>query len=120
MDEIMSKSRTTTLRSNGEPSARAHAVVEVRPGSGEAPPGSSKPPVPEERVVIVDPTRTATRVGGPAGSGPRNPEQRVWPPPRGPAIELPDHRPLTKAQRFWIDPELFAQWDREHAAGRAP
>jgi hypothetical protein len=40
----------------------------------------------------------------------------AWPPPKGPAIVLPDGRPLTKAQRFWIDPDLFARWDAEAAA----
>jgi hypothetical protein len=95
-----------SLKSNGELSARGYAVVEVRRGAPE-------PPVAPERVVIVRPTQTATRTGPRAGSGPRAPDQQTWPPQKGPAIVLPDGRPLTKAQRFWIDPELLAQWDAE-------
>jgi hypothetical protein len=110
--ETMDKRRMTLIWSNGEPSARGYAVATVRPSAPE-------PPSPE-RVVLVHPARTPTVTGSPVGAGPRNPDQKVWPPPARPAIELPDQRPLTKAQRFWIDPELIARWDREAAAGGRP
>ena len=103
-------SSTATIKSNGEPSARGYAVVEV-------PPRAPGHPVAMERVVIVRPTQTATRTGHRTGAGPRDLDQKAWPPQKGPAIVLPDGRPLTKAQRFWIDPDLFARWDAEAAAG---
>jgi hypothetical protein len=97
---------TTTIKTSGDPAARAYALVEVRPGRTD-------PRVPRERVIIVRPTQTVTRTGAQAGAGPRDPHQRSWPPEKGAAVVLPDGRPLTKAQRFWIDPALFARWDAE-------
>jgi hypothetical protein len=41
-----------------------------------------------------------------------------WPPRRAPSVVLLDGRPPTKAQRFWIDPELLAQWDAEAALAK--
>jgi hypothetical protein len=109
----MDRRSMTLIRSNGEPSARGYAFASVRPSTPE-------PPSPAERVVLVHPARTPTLTGSRVGTGPRNPDQKVWPPPAPPGIELPDGRPLTKAQRFRIDPELIAQWDREAAAEGCP
>jgi hypothetical protein len=65
------------------------------------------------RVVIVDPRRVATlRVDRPTGGGPRAPQQ-IHLPKRPTGIELPDGRPLTKAQRVYIDAELIEQWTAE-------
>lgn len=96
----------TSLRSDGALSARGYVTTCVQPSR----PG----PVPDaERVVLVDPRRTATApTGEQAGAGPRAPEQLRRPEP-SPGIELPDGRPLMKAQRVWIDPELLAKWDAE-------
>ena len=102
----MASRKTITIRSNGEPEARAYACLRV-------PAGSPEPPPEDARVVITDPRRAVTRDGSPIGGGPRNPEQKVWRGPRPPGVELPDARPLTKAQRFWIDPELLAAWEQE-------
>jgi hypothetical protein len=99
------------LRSNGEHEARAYA-------QGTVPALRAPPRIEEERVVLTDPRRTETVSGSPAGAGPRNLNERVWPPPEAPGIELPDARPLTKAQRFWIDPELLEQWEQEEAERR--
>jgi hypothetical protein len=104
---------TKTIKSDGVLSARGYAVMEVRPAGPE-------PPAPAERVMVVRPTHTATRTGRRAGAGPRNPQQTAWPPAKGPPIVLPDGRPLTKAQRFWIDPEMLAQWDAEASARSSP
>jgi hypothetical protein len=104
---------TRTIKSDGALSLRGYAVVEVRPASPE-------PTRPRDRIVLVSPTQTATRTGQRTGAGPRNPQQIAWPPPKGPAIVLPDGRPLTKAQRFWIDPDLFTRWDAEAAARTKP
>jgi hypothetical protein len=103
--------RWAILRSNGENEARAHAWITV-------PASPAAPALDAERVVVVDPRRTATISGPPRSSGPRNLEQKVWPAPKAPGIELPDRRPLTKAQRFWIDPELLVEWEREEAERR--
>ncbi len=103
--------RPTILRSNGENEVRVHAWVTVRPSR-------FAPPVEDERVVLVDPRRTETVSGPVQCSGPRNPEQKVWPAPRAPGIELPDGRPLMKAQRIWIDPELLERWEREEEERR--
>lgn len=96
------------LRSNGELTARAYARVDV-------PVGGSAPACETARVLIVDSRRTETISGPPKRSGPRNPEQSIWPPPKAPGVELPDGRPLSKAQRIWIDPDLIDQWEREAA-----
>jgi hypothetical protein len=102
----------TSLRSDGALNARGYAIASVRP--------SQPSPVPDaERVVFVDPRRTATtRASRRPSAGPRAPEQVRRPEPP-PGIELPDERPLTKAQRVWIDPDLIAQWqaeDRQNAS----
>jgi hypothetical protein len=74
-----------------------------------------QPTVESARVQIVSPTGLpapgAARV---KGAGPRNPDQRTLPVPKGPGIELPDGRPVMKAQRIWIDPELLMKWEEEH------
>jgi hypothetical protein len=98
--------RTRTIRSNGEPSASGYVRMQV-------PAHPPEPPLPEERVVITDPRIVAMPAGSPSGSGPRNPDQAVFPAPTLPAIDLPDGRPITKAQRFLIDPELLARWEDE-------
>jgi len=96
----------TTIKSNGEPFARGYAVAHVRPSSAE-------PSAPDKRIVLVPPTQTPTRSGPGMGTGPRDAQQTTWPPPRALAVELLDGRPPTKAQRFWIDGDLLAQWDAE-------
>jgi hypothetical protein len=106
-------SKTTTIRSAGEPSMRGHACFVL--------PEPEPEPGPEEtaRVVITDPRSAATRSGPPSGSGPRNPAQAAWRAPQPPGVELPDGLPLTKAQRFWIDPELLAAWEDEERRKQA-
>ncbi len=96
------------LRSNGENVARVYAKVELRASPPE-------PVLATERVQIVDPRNTSTLPGGPPSSraAPRNPEQKVFPAPKPPGIELPDALPATKAQRVLLDPELVAQWRAE-------
>lgn len=96
----------TSLRSDGALNARGYATASVRP--------SRPSPVPDaERVVFVDPRRTATTPASQRpGAGPRAPEQSRRPEPSL-GIELPDGRPLMKTQRVWIDPELLAKWDAE-------
>ena len=96
----------TTIKSNGEPFARGYAVAHVRPSSAE-------PSAPDKRIVLVPPTQTPTRSGPGMGTGPRDAQQTTWPPPKALAVELLDGRPPTKAQRFWIDGDLLAQWDAE-------
>jgi hypothetical protein len=108
----MSHSKDAILRSNGETMARAYIELVV-------PSCRPEPPTLLERVVLVDPRHTVTLSGPPKGAGARNPDQRVFPTPKAPGIEMPDARPLMKAQRFWIDPELLEQWDREEAQKRA-
>jgi|HubBroStandDraft_4_1064222.scaffolds.fasta_scaffold62885_2 hypothetical protein len=93
-------------RSNGESSLRAYVACAV--------PRFAAPPVEvEARVVIADPRLTATAKRGPATSGPRNAEESVWPRPKTPGVQMPDARPLNKAQRFIIDPDLMVQWEEE-------
>jgi hypothetical protein len=94
------------IRSSGETSCRGYAVAAV-------PARAAEPATADERVIVSDPRRTPTVTGPPRTSGPRDAGEMVWPRPEAPAIELPDRRPLNKAQRFWIDPELIAKWDRE-------
>jgi hypothetical protein len=94
------------IGSNGEASLRGYVVATV-------PRPAAVPAEADERVIVTDPHRTPTVTGPPLSSGPRDPNERTWPRPETPAIELPDARPLNKAQRFWIDPELIARWDRE-------
>jgi hypothetical protein len=107
-----SEPRWTSLRSDGALNARGYVTATVPP----APPI----PVPEaERVVIVDPRRTATTpTSERPGGNPRAPEQRLLPEPST-GIELPDGRPLTKAQRVWVDPEVIARWKAEARQGGA-
>jgi hypothetical protein len=76
------------------------------------------PPIPEARVLIVDPHETETLTGPPSSSGPRNLEHVVLLAPKPPGVELPDGRPIMKAQRIIIDPELLMQWEREEAERR--
>ena len=94
------------FRSNGEASARAYAV-------GWVPPHAE--PLPESaRVEIRDPRRVATlRPDHRRGQGPRDPEQMTWGRPMPLEVEMPDGRPVHKAQRFFVDPELYEQWERE-------
>jgi hypothetical protein len=94
------------IGSNGEASLRGYVVATV-------PRPAAAPAVADERVIVTDPRRTPTVSGPPRGAGARNSDETVWPRPEAPAIELPDGRPLNKAQRFWIDPELIARWDLE-------
>ena len=101
----------TILRSNGENTACAYTWVAI-PEPGLVPSTNA------ERVVLCDPRDADTMARSPQSSGPRNPAQRVPLVPKQPGIELPDNRPLTKAQRFWIDPELLVKWDREEAERR--
>ena len=101
--------RPVIFRSNGETSARAYVRLDV-------PVSRAAPLIEDARVVLVDPHRTETVSGLPRSSGPRDPQQSAWPAPRSPGIELPDGRPLMKAQRIWIDPDLIEQWEREAAA----
>lgn len=102
----------TSLRSDGALNARGYATAAV-------PPARPSPVLEAERILIVDPRRTATLPASQrAGAGPRAPEQLRRPKPSA-GIELPDARPLTKAQRVWIDPELLVQWaaeDRQNGA----
>jgi hypothetical protein len=96
------------LESNGKNEARAYAVVALQPAHPE-------PAAELERVQIVDPRLAATVVTGtvPAGSGPRNPEQKLPSPAKPPEVDLPDALPATKAQRVLIDPEVVARWRAE-------
>jgi hypothetical protein len=100
------------FRSNGEDSARAYAIGRVPRHAG---------PLPERaRVEICDPRRVATlRPDQRRGSGPRDPEQTTWRGPRPLEVERPDGRPVHKAQRFFVDPELYALWERDDAARKA-
>ena len=100
-----------TLRSNGESAAHAYTWMSI-PAPGQV------PDIEVERVVVCDPRDAVTMVGPPQSSGPRNPAQRAPLVPKPPGIELPDNRPLSKAQRFWIDPELLVKWEREEAERR--
>jgi hypothetical protein len=97
------------FRSNGEDSARAYAAFPVPRQTGSAPEIA--------RVVIRDPRRVATlRSERRRGPGPRDPEQTTWQGPRPLEVETPDGRPVHKAQRFFVDPELYEQWKREEEA----
>jgi hypothetical protein len=104
----MARRNVHVLESNGQNEARAYAVVVV-------PPAHPEPEEDLERVQIVDPRHATTAVtgGAPAGSGPRNPEQRSPSPAKPPEIDLPDALPATKAQRVLIDPEVVARWRAE-------
>jgi hypothetical protein len=98
------------LESHGRNEARAYAVLDV-------PPPRPEPPVVAERVLVVEPRATATlRRGARAASGPRNAEQKVWPLPPPPAVDLPDGLPADKAQRVHLDPESVARWKAEAKA----
>jgi hypothetical protein len=99
--------RARIFQSNGELIVRAYAIASVRPRI-------VAPLIEVARVEIVDPRRTATlRDDRPRGPGPRDPAQNEWRAPKPPGIELPDRRPIMKTQRFFIDPELFEQWEQE-------
>jgi hypothetical protein len=96
------------LRSDGQREARAYTLATV-------PAPRPEPPLQGERVAVCDPrdSCTAPSSARAAGTGPRNADQAVWPPPGPPALDLPDALPATKAQRVYIDPALAAQWREE-------
>lgn len=108
-------SATTTercFRSNGEPSARAYAAFWA--------PRHARPIPERARVEIRDPRRVVTlRADRPRGRGPRDPDQMTWRAPRPLGVETPDGRPLHKAQRFFVDPELYERWEQEEAARKS-
>jgi hypothetical protein len=108
VDVVPSFAARGTLCTAGELQATGYAVI--RPSAASS--RSRAPETHAARVVIVDPRWTETRAEPMVRSQPRNPDQKIWPPP-APGIELPDRRPLTKAQRIWIDPDLLAQWNQE-------
>ena len=98
---------TTFFLTNGELAARAYALAPV-------PRRSVSPVADVARVEIVDPRRAATlRTHRRASSEPRDPGQNEWRAPKRPGVELPDARPIMKAQRVFVDPELVAQWEQE-------
>lgn len=100
---------TRTLRSNGE----TKLALYVAP---YAPPAGAPGAVDDgERVTLCDPrsTETVELRALALRRGPRNPEQRTLRSPE-PRVELPDGRPLTRAQRVLVPPELMARWRREH------
>jgi hypothetical protein len=102
-----------TLSSDGEPSARAYAVV-IMPSRT-----TPEPLMEPDRVVITDPHRTVTvGAGATASSGPRDPEQTQPLRAKSPGIELPDGLPLSKAQRIWVDPDQIAAWEEEERRKR--
>lgn len=98
----------TSLRSDGALSARGYATAPVPPARPS--------PVPDaERVVIVDPRRTATTPASQrSGARPRAPDQMQWPEPST-GIELPDDRSPLQTQRVWVDPEVIERWKAEAA-----
>ena len=104
--------RERCFRSNGEPSVRAYAVGWVPRCTG---------PIQERaRVEIRDPRRVVTlRSDRPRGPSPRDPEQMTWRAPSPLRVETPDARPVHKAQRFFVDPELYEQWEREEDARKS-
>ncbi len=111
----MSDATVTTLRSNGERSARGYASAPV-------PAPSFEPRAEAERVILALSSAPLPRSGrggrGVRAAGPRNPHQLTPHPPKAPPVELPDGRPLTKTQHFWIDPDQLAAWDAEEEARR--
>jgi hypothetical protein len=100
--------RKGTTRSSGQEEARGYVIATV-PEQGIASMG------PAERVILSDPRRTPTLpvIDGLCGSAPRSPDQATWTPSEGTGIELPDGRPMTEAQRVFVDPELIAQWESD-------
>ena len=104
----MSTKGERCFRSNGEPSARAYAVGWVQRRTW---------PIQEKaRVEIRDPRRVVTlRTDRLRPPSPRNPEQTTWRAPSPLSVEMPDGRPVHKAQRFFVDTELYEQWEREEA-----
>jgi hypothetical protein len=96
------------LRSNGGNEERAYAVLAL-------PPTRTEPAAETERVRIAEPRHTSTlrRAEVRRGAEPRNPDQKTWPLPEPPGVDLPDGLPATKAQRVRIDPALAAQWREE-------
>jgi hypothetical protein len=101
-----------TLRSDGENEASAYVEADV-------PSSRVEPTIEMERVAVSDPRRTPTlRLDErPRASGPRNPAQKTLPGPEELRVELPERRPLTKAQPVIVPPELAAKW-REEAKKR--
>ena len=102
-----------TFQTNGEPVARAYAIVRV--------PSPIVPPVVElARVEILDPRRAVTLHGDRArGRGPRDPAQKEWRGAKRPRVELPDGRPILKTQRVFVDPELIELWEQEERNSKA-
>jgi hypothetical protein len=96
------------LRSNGQAEARVYGIFPV--------PLPARPPssVASSRVELLRPSDTATlpREVAPK-AGPRNPEQMRLHPPSTELLELPDHLPMTTAQRVYVAPELIAKWRAE-------
>ena len=104
--------RERCFRSNGEPSARAYAVGWV--------PRCTLPIQEKARVEIRDPRRVVTlRADRSRPRSPRDSEQITWRAPGPLSVETPDGRPVHKAQRFLVDPELYEQWEREEAARKS-
>jgi len=102
----------TMLRSNGETSLAVYLAPHVSPAPALMPRAVDEGA--GERVTIADPrtTKTVELRALSLRPGPRNPEQRTLR-PREPRVELPDRRPLTRAQRVIVPPELIARWRRE-------
>jgi len=106
----------TTHRSNGEDTLAVYVAPHAPPAPARA--ARARDDDDGERVAISDPRSTATVElrALPLRPGPRNPDQRTLR-PRGPRVELPDRRPLTRAQIVIIPPELIARWRGERAGG---
>ncbi len=104
---------SSVLTSNGQNEARAYAMLEV-------PAPRSEPHIDLERVHLSDPRHVATAPSSATRAclGPRNVDQKVWPPPPPPGLELPDGLPADKAQRVRLDPELVARWRAEAKMGQ--
>jgi hypothetical protein len=102
-----------TFQTNGEPVARAYAIVRV-------PSPIAAPLVELARVEILDPRRTVTlRADRPQRPGPRDPAQNEWRGAKRLRVELPDGRPILKTQRVFVDPELVEQWEQEERNSKA-
>lgn len=100
------------FQTNGDLAARAYAV-------GRPPPPIVPPVVEIERVEILDPRRTVTLLSDrPRCPGARDPAQMEWRGVKPLRVELPDGRPIMKAQRVFVDPDLVEQWEQEEQNGR--